>query len=40
MIDSDPSKSLGEFEDLSKVEKYEMSEEEYAKRGGINTTLH
>ena len=24
----------GDFEDLSKVEKYEMSPDEYAKRGG------
>ena len=32
--DIDPSKTKGQFEDLSEVKKYVMSEEEYAKRGG------
>ena len=32
--DSDPSRLKGEFEDLSKVEKYEIGEEDYAKRTG------
>lgn len=34
VVDRDPSKHKGEFEDLSRVEKYEMSAEDYAKREG------
>ena len=34
VVDRDPSKHKGEFEDLSRVEKYEMSAEDYAKRDG------
>ena len=34
MINQDPTKSKGEFEDTSQVEKYEMSTEDYAKRTG------
>ena len=30
----DKSGKVGEFEDVSKVEKYEMAEDEYAKRTG------
>ena len=32
MVDSNPSPMFSEFEDLSKVEKYEISEEQYSKR--------
>jgi tubulin-folding cofactor B len=32
VVDSNPSSILSEFEDLSKVEKYEISEESYSKR--------
>jgi hypothetical protein len=34
VINQDPTKSKGEFEDTSQVEKYEMSTEDYAKREG------
>lgn len=29
---TDPTKKLGEYEDVSKVDKYDMPEDEYAKR--------
>lgn len=35
----DPSVKLGEFEDLSKVEKYEMKEDDYAKRTGKTVNI-
>lgn len=34
VVDKDPTKKAGEFEDLSAVEKYEMSTEDYSKRSG------
>ena len=34
VVDKDPTKKEGEFEDLSSVEKYEMSTEDYSKRTG------
>lgn len=37
VVDRDPSKHKGEFEDLSRVDKYEMSAEDYAKRDGRQT---
>lgn len=34
VVDKDPTKKVGQFEDLSAVEKYEMDTDEYAKRTG------
>lgn len=34
VTDSDPLKKKGEFEDVSQVEKYVMSEDDYTKRTG------
>ena len=34
VVDKDPTKKAGEFEDVSAVEKYEMTTEDYAKRTG------
>ena len=36
VVDGDPSREKGEFEDLSKVKKYEMGKEEYSKRAGAS----
>eukprot|EP01137_Pigoraptor_chileana_P022989 Opistho-2@88582 len=33
VVDTDPHKKRGEFEDLSKIEKYEMEEDQYEKLG-------
>ena len=39
VVDKDPSKKQGEFEDLSQVKKYEMKKEDYAKRTGEHDSI-
>ena len=39
VVDRDPNKQRGEFEDMSQVKKYEMNNEEYAKRQGDRQNL-
>jgi len=35
VIDTNPHRVKNDFSDVSKVEKYEISEEDYSKRDGI-----
>ena len=39
VVDKDPSKRQGEFEDLSQVKKYEMKQEAYTKRTGEHNSI-
>lgn len=35
VINTDPSKALGVFDDVSKVDKFEMDQSEYEKKTGL-----